>query len=80
MLVTNFTKTELDTYYENNEVVFLKARKAFLLERSNNCGYFFSEIQAAQLANNSLPYSRKGRYYAFKKSDSIIKEFIPSLI
>lgn len=79
MNICNFSISELENYFNNNEVVFLKYRKAFLLEKSNNCGFFFSEIPQATLPNNEIPYSRKGKFYAFKPTDTIIKKYIPTL-
>jgi hypothetical protein len=80
MNVLKFNQIELESYFLAGEIVFFYYRKAFLLENSENCGYFFSNITQATLQNNVLPYTKKGKFHTFKISDYYVKETIPSLL
>lgn len=74
MKTSNFSTSELEEYYNNNEIVFFHYRKCYILSKSNDT-FKFTEFKNAASKPGELPHARKGRFYAFKVTSSYCKDY-----
>lgn len=74
MKTSNFTEKELETYFNEKEVYFFKFRKCYILEKTEKNGFKFTEYKPAFL-KNGLPHTKRGRFHAFKITDTYTKQY-----
>jgi hypothetical protein len=74
MKISYFTETELQTYYNNKEIIFFHFRKCYILEKTEKNNFQFIEHKPGSI-KNGLPHTKKGRFHAFKLTDSYSQEY-----
>ena len=75
MKISNFTTKELKEYYNNNETIFFNYKRVFVLDYSNNAGFFFYELTSKRIYNG-MPYTRKGKFHACSPEWKTTKEIL----
>jgi len=76
MKASNFTQIELKEYFNQWKVYFINYNKLFTLKLSQNAWLYFDENVYMRNTKKTLPYTKRGRFYAFtlesiKKQDYI---------
>lgn len=74
MKTSNFTRTELENYYNKKEIYFFNFRKCYILEKTKKNDFKFKEYKPAFL-KNGLPHTKKGRFHALKLTDSYTQQY-----
>lgn len=74
MKASYFTTSELNNYFDNDKIVFFNHRKCFLLTKENNL-FNFKELPEGKTKTGDMQHTKKGRFHAFKISDSYCKNY-----
>ena len=74
MKTSNFKTSELEEYYNNNEIVFFHYRKCYILSKNDDT-FKFTEFKNARSIPGELPHTKSGRFHAMKPHYSYCKNY-----
>lgn len=75
MKVSNFKTSELESFYNSGETIFFNFRKVFVLDYSNNSGFFFYELISKRKMEGT-PYTKRGKFAAMKPEWNTTKNLL----